>query len=301
MHVGADIDETVMVDFGEQLRNLRSRLGLTQVALAEASRLGQSTISALETGRQSPWPSTRLALARAFRMSLEEFDAQMVGAEQYRAGSHSGMRQFAAPDNAPRPAPEQTAISDAPAIIDQGSRADQSPAPPTPASRPRGVYEPSHTRPSRYLGQGASEFHFAPAKVMELLNQLGHAEHQLNQYQSFLDGACSACWTTDATLHITGSFGPIAMEQRSRHGDFRGRHIGEFFEAAWGEDSAAFLPLLMHQKSADGQSVGFCWDFEGSRYMVFIDPIRDHAGKVIGTIGLAIDLSERELLPEPRP
>src|SRR5688572_28547819 len=63
-----------MVDFGQQLRALRSQFGMTQADLAHASNLGQSTISALETGRQGPWPSTRRALARAFSLSLEEFD-----------------------------------------------------------------------------------------------------------------------------------------------------------------------------------------------------------------------------------
>ncbi len=67
-----------MHDFGHQLRDLRNRLGLSQADLAKASRLAQSTISALETGRQSPWPSTRRALARAVRLTLPEFDAQTM-------------------------------------------------------------------------------------------------------------------------------------------------------------------------------------------------------------------------------
>ena len=69
-----------MSAFGPRLRQLRLRHGLTQSDLAGASGLGQSTISSLETGRQRPWPSTRLALARAFRLTPESFDEAIAGA-----------------------------------------------------------------------------------------------------------------------------------------------------------------------------------------------------------------------------
>ncbi len=87
-----------MLEFGRQLKDLRIRLGLTQADLAKASNLGQSTISALETGRQSPWPSTRRALARACRMPLEEFDAQTMGARRGGAGEPLFLAE---PDNGP--------------------------------------------------------------------------------------------------------------------------------------------------------------------------------------------------------
>jgi PAS domain-containing protein len=130
---------------------------------------------------------------------------------------------------------------------------------------------------------------------MELLNQLGQTEFQLKHYQSIVNQVCAAFWTTDATLHVTGAFGSVAAEQRSRHGEFVGRHIGEIFEAAWGEDSPDFLPLVMQQKAADGQSVGFLWAIDGARFAVFIDPLREAGGKVVGTVGLAIDVTDREL------
>ena len=69
-----------MTAFGTRLRHLRLRHGLTQSGLAETSGLGQSTISSLETGRQRPWPSTRLALARAFQLSPASFDEAIAGA-----------------------------------------------------------------------------------------------------------------------------------------------------------------------------------------------------------------------------
>lgn len=67
--------------FGDRLRLLREQRGLTQTDLSKDSGISQSTVSALETGRQRPWPSTRRALARAFGLSLDEFD-RLVMAER---------------------------------------------------------------------------------------------------------------------------------------------------------------------------------------------------------------------------
>ena len=183
-----------MTDFGTQLRDLRVRIGLTQTDLAKASSLGQSTISALETGRQGPWPSTRKALAHAFHMTLEEFNIAIVGGVVADPPSSRTMRA----GQARHPVTEI-----------------QRSAPPSSIQR------------------------FAPSKVMDLLEDLGRAEEQLKQYQSSIDHVFAACWLTDATLHITGALGPVAAEQRNRHGDFVGRHVSEFFELAWDEHSTA--------------------------------------------------------------
>jgi transcriptional regulator with XRE-family HTH domain len=280
-----------MIDFGQQLRTLRSQFGMTQADLAQASSLGQSTISALETGRQGPWPSTRRALARAFNLSLEEFDLRTgliaeSGFEPGMEGAAESERSSEGADPARRPSNWGTGT------------AEQPPSPRADHPQPWPFGQPAAAPPSAAAG----EFRYAPAKVMELLNQLGQVEHQLNQYRVFVREVCAACWTTDATLHITGAFGPHAAEQRQRHGEVLGKHVGEFFESAWGEISADFLPLAMHQKAVDGNSVGFQWEIDGTRYLVFIDPIRDSAGKISGTVGLAIDVTFRELHPNfPRP
>lgn len=71
-------EEHQVVGFGESLRALRERHGLTQFDLSRSSGISQSTVSALETGKQRPWPSTRRALASAFSMTLEEFDGHTL-------------------------------------------------------------------------------------------------------------------------------------------------------------------------------------------------------------------------------
>jgi transcriptional regulator with XRE-family HTH domain len=56
----------------EALRKLRRRKGWSQNDLAEASGVGQDTISGIESGRQEPRPSTLRSLAEALNVEVED-------------------------------------------------------------------------------------------------------------------------------------------------------------------------------------------------------------------------------------
>jgi transcriptional regulator with XRE-family HTH domain len=59
--------------FGEQLRQFRLRVGLSQAALAERANLSTAAVAALERGaRNAPYPRTLDALARALELSRQE-------------------------------------------------------------------------------------------------------------------------------------------------------------------------------------------------------------------------------------
>lgn len=61
------------VSFGEQLRALRERAGMTQETLAERAGLSRDAISALERGRRSrPHPPTLAAISDALELSLHD-------------------------------------------------------------------------------------------------------------------------------------------------------------------------------------------------------------------------------------
>ncbi len=129
---------------------------------------------------------------------------------------------------------------------------------------------------------------------MDLLNQLGDAEVQLKQYHALLGSFHGTCWTTDTELCLTGSFGPLAAELCRRHGNRIGRPLSEFFELAWGQSSPGYVSLAMQKRAAEGASVSYCCEFGGSRLMVFADPLKDGTGNVVGTVGVAIDVTRRE-------
>jgi len=54
------------LDIGANVRGFRLKAGLSQAELAEYGRTTQETVSAVETSRQSPRPSTLRKIARGF-------------------------------------------------------------------------------------------------------------------------------------------------------------------------------------------------------------------------------------------
>jgi transcriptional regulator with XRE-family HTH domain len=64
--------------FGEKLRELRESAGLTQAALAAASKVPIGTIRDYEQVRREPLLSTAFKLAKAIGVSVEEFSVCVV-------------------------------------------------------------------------------------------------------------------------------------------------------------------------------------------------------------------------------
>jgi transcriptional regulator with XRE-family HTH domain len=83
--------EAVSMDaFGEKLRPLRQKLGMTQAALAKASGIPLGTIRDLPTG-QARSAAVHRAEAHALMVSLDAFPAGQVEAKD--AAAKRGMRR----------------------------------------------------------------------------------------------------------------------------------------------------------------------------------------------------------------
>ena len=235
-----------MHHFGDQLRDLRNRFGLTQADLAQASRLGQSTISALETGRQSPWPSTRRALARAFRMSLPEFDAQTML-------------------NGPGPAPE----------------APQSPhdmSTPVTSSLPAGDSLQRADLAGTVL-RLVERLHVAE-------DWLRQKEHHLALVQRALEQAGVVLWTTDTELRIRSLHG-CNSEILGKPLDLLGTRLDQCF---CGVSGGPDLPLEAHRRALAGAATQSALQFNGQVFNLIVEPERDADGRVIGTVGVAVEV-----------
>ena len=239
-----------MHDFGHQLRDLRNRLGLTQGDLAKASRLAQSTISALETGRQSPWPSTRRALARAVRLTLPEFDAQTML-------------------NGPGPAPE----------------AGQSP------------HDMSTPGTSNLRAADSLQRADLAGTVLRLVERLHAAEdrlrqteHQLSLVQRALEQAHVVMWTTDTELRMRSVHGGNS-EILGKPQDVLGTRLDQCF---CGVAGAPDSPLEAHQRALAGAATRSTVQCNGQMFNLIVEPQHDADGRVIGTVGVAVEVPRGE-------
>jgi predicted ATPase/transcriptional regulator with XRE-family HTH domain len=91
--------------FGEQLRQFRLRVGLSQAALAEQANLSAAAVASLERGaRNAPYPRTLDALARALELSPQE------KADLMAAGTRAARPRPADPPSAKQPVSDVTQV-----------------------------------------------------------------------------------------------------------------------------------------------------------------------------------------------
>ena len=64
---------TVTQKFGQRVRDLRKKKGLTQEQLAEMAKIDHSYLNAIEAGRKNPSLKRIAKLARVLEISLPEF------------------------------------------------------------------------------------------------------------------------------------------------------------------------------------------------------------------------------------
>jgi two-component system cell cycle sensor histidine kinase/response regulator CckA len=92
-------------------------------------------------------------------------------------------------------------------------------------------------------------------------------------------------WTTDEQLRFTSSLGAGL----SALGLAPNQVVGLSVEQYLGGDSTA---MARHRLALRGESVGYEYEQEGRWFAAHVEPLRDSAGAVRGTVGIAVDITE---------
>jgi PAS domain S-box-containing protein len=92
-------------------------------------------------------------------------------------------------------------------------------------------------------------------------------------------------WTTDEELRFTSSLGAGL----SALGLAPNQVLGLSLEQYLGAGSAG---LDRHRLALQGESVGYEYEHDGRWYATHVEPLRDSAGAIRGTVGIAVDMTE---------
>ncbi len=97
-------------------------------------------------------------------------------------------------------------------------------------------------------------------------------------------------WTTDADLCVTSVLGAGLARLGRDPSMFVGRTLDEFFQDE-GADTPGFVA---HRRALAGELAEYERHSGGRTFACRVEPLRDAAGRVVGCLGLALDVTERK-------
>jgi diguanylate cyclase (GGDEF)-like protein len=105
-----------------------------------------------------------------------------------------------------------------------------------------------------------------------------------------VDRVPAIVWTTDKELQITSCGGLSFIPYGSGPDEFIGMTLNDYF----GEGNTAALYLAEHQQVLQGAPLAFDAEYRGRAFTVRVTPLLDEDAIVIGTVGVALDVTDRK-------
>jgi PAS domain S-box-containing protein len=103
----------------------------------------------------------------------------------------------------------------------------------------------------------------------------------------------AAVWATDRQLRITESLGAGTASMHMTPREVIGKTLFEFF----GTDEPAFPPIAAHLRAMRGETpTPMRWSGWYRTFEVHVEPFHDEHGQIAGSLGMAIDVTERARL-----
>ena len=99
-------------------------------------------------------------------------------------------------------------------------------------------------------------------------------------------------WTTDAQLHFTSFAGAGKSGLKIAEEHLVGRNV----DACLADEVGHAEFVESHRQAARGQSKSFDMRWEGRFYHVHVEPFRHQDGRLIGTVGVAVDVTDQTLV-----
>ena len=118
----------------------------------------------------------------------------------------------------------------------------------------------------------------------------GVSAKQEKRFRLILDQLPAIVWTTDLDLRFTSSKGAGLAWLGLAVDEVVGMPLQEFFSVADPE----FLPIRTHRRALEGHAGSYEFEWKGRAYETHVEPLHDDAGRIVGTVGVALDITERK-------
>jgi PAS domain S-box-containing protein len=96
-------------------------------------------------------------------------------------------------------------------------------------------------------------------------------------------------WSTDLDLRFTSSVGSALAHLGLKPNEAVGKTLFEYFQT---QDRTS-APIAAHLRALAGTSVTYAMDWNGRSFDTYVEPLFGQNREIIGTVGLALDVTER--------
>lgn len=134
---------------------------------------------------------------------------------------------------------------------------------------------------ARVLQYAIDRYHFQRERVQ-----------QDNHFQEVLSRVPAIIWTTDLALEIKSALGAGLHLLHLDPQQIVGKTLDDYFRITGDAEGT----VRAHQRALDGHSVAIETEWQGRHFEVKIDPLHEPNRSVSGTIGVALDVTERRKL-----
>jgi PAS domain S-box-containing protein len=104
----------------------------------------------------------------------------------------------------------------------------------------------------------------------------------------------SILWTTDTQLKITSIMGAGLVRLHRLPDQLIGKNVIDIIASS----TDPYGPSQAHHNALSGLPMGFEWDTLDRYFYSFVEPLRNTSENVIGTVGIALDITERKKAEE---
>jgi len=104
-------------------------------------------------------------------------------------------------------------------------------------------------------------------------------------------------WSIDREMRIVSSVGSGLRAIGLEPGELIGLQLDEYL----GTSDPTFPPLEAHLRALLGEPAGYEFHWQGRDFNVRVEPLRDSERKIVGCVGVAIDVTEQRLIERQFP
>lgn len=116
------------------------------------------------------------------------------------------------------------------------------------------------------------------------------------RFRALADQLPAAVWSSDADLYVTSCNGGALAAAGRRQDEL----IGMSLYALLDTDDRDHVAIRAHRRALAGESGKYEWKWSNRWYETYVEPFRGPDGEIVGTLGMAIDITARKVAEDER-